>query len=50
MSLLRNLTLSVQDEVLVSRKSAGRQTWIAVAALTALALLALGLFYLVRAK
>jgi hypothetical protein len=42
--------VSAQDEVLVSGKSAGRQTWIAVAALTALALVALGLFYLVRAK
>jgi hypothetical protein len=42
--------VSAQDEVLVSGKSAGRQTWISVAALTALALVALGLFYLVRAK
>jgi hypothetical protein len=42
--------VSAQDEVLVSGKSAGRQTWIALAALTALALVALALFYLVGAK
>ncbi len=42
--------VSAQDEVLVSGRSAGRQTWIALAVLTALVLAALGLFYLVRAK
>jgi hypothetical protein len=42
--------VSVQDEVLVSGMSAGRQTWIVLAGLTALALVGLGLFYLLRAK
>jgi hypothetical protein len=42
--------VSAQDEVLVSGKSTGRQTWIVVAALTALGLATLMLFYAVRAK
>jgi hypothetical protein len=42
--------VSVQDEVLVSGKGAGRQAWIVLAALTALVLAALMLFYFVRAK
>jgi len=39
-----------QDEALVSEMSAGRQPWIVLAALTAVVLAGLGLFYLVRAK
>lgn len=42
--------VSAQDEVLVSGMSAGRQTWIVLAGLTVLALVALGLFYSLRAK
>jgi hypothetical protein len=42
--------VSAHDEVLVSGKSAGRQTWIVLAVLTASVLAALGLFYVVRAK
>ena len=42
--------VSVQDEVLVSGKSPGRQPWIALAGLTVLLLAGLMLFYLVRAK
>jgi len=42
--------VSVQNDVLVSGKSAGRQPWIVLAALTALVLAALMIFYLVRAK
>src|SRR5580704_9352382 len=42
--------VSVQDEVLVSGKSPGRQPWLALAGLTVLLLAGLMLFYLVRAK
>jgi hypothetical protein len=42
--------VSAQDEVLISRMSAGRQAWIVLAGLTALALATLAFFYLLRAK
>jgi hypothetical protein len=42
--------VSAQDEVLISRMSAGRQAWIVLAGLTALALATLAFFYLLRTK
>jgi hypothetical protein len=42
--------VSAQDEVLVSGMNARRQIWIVLAGLTALALVALALFYLLRTK
>jgi len=42
--------VSAQDEVLVSGMSAGRQVWIVLAGLTALALATLAFFYLLRTK
>jgi hypothetical protein len=42
--------VSVQDEVAISGKKNGRQTWIALAGLTVLLLAGLMFFYLVRAK
>ena len=42
--------VSVQDEVLVSGRSAGRQPWIALAVLTVLVLAGLMVLFLVRTK
>ncbi|SRR5216684_743180 len=46
----RSNFVSAQDEVLVSGMSAGRQAWIVLAGLTALALATLAFFYLLRTK
>ena len=42
--------VSIQDEVLVSGKSEGRQSWIALAGFTVLVLAGLVVFYVTRAK